>query len=327
MTQAAQLPEPLTQLLVSSVAKGASDLHFEAQQEHYHVRQRFLGELVTLRTLTKMQGEQWLAALKNAAGTDVTQRRMAQDGRFFLTHQQLQVDCRLNVLPTLWGEKVVLRLFNQSSTGLALHQLGLLPNQLQHVEQCLQLRQGLILVTGPTGSGKTRSLYAMIETLKHEAINISTVEDPIEIPIKGVNQTAVRQQGKLTFAAALRALLRQDPDVIMVGEIRDQETAEMTLQAAQTGHLVLATLHASHAIAAIIRLQQLCISHAQLAASLSLLINQRLVTVGGKRTGVFDVLRVTQKEQQALLASPHQSDYWQQIHRLFAPQPLEQLCG
>ncbi|WP_113907094.1 GspE/PulE family protein [Aliidiomarina celeris] len=326
MSSAAQLPPPLTKLLADSVLRGVSDLHFEAMQDEYRVRQRYLGHVQPLLGVSKLQGEQWLAALKNAAGTDVTQRRKAQDGRFLIHYQQLRIDCRLNVLPTLWGEKIVLRLFNQTGAALTLAELGLLPEQLQLMQQSLQDQQGLILVTGPTGSGKTRTLYAMIEALKTRHINISTVEDPVEIPIQGVNQTAVNQHSKLTFAATLRALLRQDPDVIMVGEIRDPETAEMTLQAAQTGHLVLATLHASHAIAAIIRLQQLGVSHAQLAAALNLLINQRLINLGHKRTGVFELLHVGERERTIMLASPNSNNYWQQLHAMVQGKRTEGVC-
>ncbi|MCO4321478.1 GspE/PulE family protein [Aliidiomarina quisquiliarum] len=315
----AQLPIHLAQLLFEMANTGVSDMHLEAQDQHYLVRERLLGKLQQREVIAKHVGEQWVAALKNAAGADVTQRRVAQDGRFKLLHGQLVLDCRFNVLPTLWGEKIVLRLFNQQDQALPLSQLGLLPNQYQQVSQALAASQGLVLVTGPTGSGKTRSLYAMLEHINHPSINISTVEDPIEIPLLGINQTAVRDNGLMRFADCLRALLRQDPDVIMVGEIRDAETAQMTVQAAQTGHLVLATLHASNAMAALIRLQQLGVTHAQVAGALSLLINQRLVTIGQKRAGVFDVNLVDEQAQHVLLSSPTSPDYWQRTAELLKP--------
>lgn len=315
----AQLPEPLSQLLFNMAKLGVSDMHLEAQDQQYLVRERLLGQLHLREAVSKATGEQWVAALKNAAGADVTQRRMAQDGRFKLAHNELALDCRFNALPTLWGEKVVLRLFNQQHQALPLSQLGLLPEQLLQAAAALKANQGLILVTGPTGSGKTRTLYAMLEHINQPNINISTVEDPIEIPLNGINQTAVRDNGLMRFADCLRALLRQDPDVLMVGEIRDAETAQMTVQAAQTGHLVLATLHASNAMAALIRLQQLGVSHAQIAASLSLLINQRLVTIGKQRTGVFDLNLVDEQAQQVLLSSPHSPDYWQRTAKLLKP--------
>lgn len=315
----AQLPFQLAQLLIALGNQGVSDIHLEAQEKQYVVRERLLGSLRQHDIIPRHIGEQWVAALKNAAGADVTQRRTAQDGRFNITYNQLALDCRFSVLPTLWGEKVVLRLFNQHSQALPLSELGLLPEQYQQAVQALQARHGLILVTGPTGSGKTRTLYAMLEHINHATINISTVEDPIEIPLTGINQTAVRQNGLMRFADCLRALLRQDPDVIMVGEIRDAETAQMTVQAAQTGHLVLATLHASHAMAALVRLQQLGVSHAQIAGALTLLVNQRLIVLGNKRTGVFDFNVVDAQAQQVLLSSPHNSDYWQRTAELLKP--------
>ncbi|RUO42901.1 hypothetical protein CWE15_05735 [Aliidiomarina taiwanensis] len=321
-TESAKLPDELQTLLYSFAHQQVSDVHFEAQPTQYLVRARRLGWLREHQSLASHRAEQWIAALKNAAGVDITQRRIAQDGRFHLQVQETSIDCRLSVLPTLWGEKVVLRLFNQQSQALKLNQLGFLPEQQQQVTHALQEKHGLILVTGPTGSGKTHTLYAMLTHLNQPDINISTVEDPIEIPLPGINQTAVGQSGGMRFADCLRALLRQDPDVIMVGEIRDAETAQMTVQAAQTGHLVLATLHASHAMAALIRLQQLNISHAQIAGSLSLLINQRLVLVGEQRRGVFDLNQVDEAAQQVLLGSPHQADYWQRTAQLLKPKHI-----
>ena len=216
-TDSAKLPHPLQALLGQCAHRQVSDVHLEAQQGHYLVRVRHLGRLQALQQVEQHLAEQWIAALKNAAAVDITQRRIAQDGRFHLYMPQATLDCRLSVLPTLWGEKVVLRLFNQQAHSLKLEQLGLLPEQYQQAVQALQARHGLILVTGPTGSGKTHTLYAMLAYLNQPDINISTVEDPIEIPLKGINQTAVGQQGGMRFADCLRALLRQDPDVIMVG--------------------------------------------------------------------------------------------------------------
>lgn len=315
-----QLPSQLNQLLFECAQQSMSDVHFEAQENSYVIRARVLGQLQQLTQVAKHTGEQWVAALKNAATADVTQRRKAQDGRFQFRQQHINTDCRFSVLPTLWGEKVVLRLFHQGQRNLPLTDLGLLPEQYQQACNALQAPHGLILVTGPTGSGKTRTLYAMLEHINNPKLNISTVEDPVEIPLTGINQTAVRQEGPLQFADCLRALLRQDPDIIMVGEIRDSETAQITLQAAQTGHLVLATLHASHALAALVRLQQLGVSHAQIAGALSLLINQRLITLGQKRTGLFDLHVIDQATQHLLLSSPHAADYWQRAAEQLKPQ-------
>ncbi|CUS47378.1 MAG: type 2b secretion system assembly protein PilB [Idiomarinaceae bacterium HL-53] len=307
------LPTELANQVIAAVRQSASDLHLEPQPKGYLLRARCLGELKTLMTVPLEQGQQWLAALKNAAGVDITQRQQAQDGRFQLNQQGCQVDCRFNTLPVLWGEKAVLRLFLTQQEAMTLSALGLLPNQLEQVESALQSKQGLILVTGPTGSGKTATLYSMLASLERERLNICTVEDPVEVPLVGMNQTAVNTAQSRSFAHCLRALLRQDPDVIMVGEIRDVETAEVTLQAAQTGHLVLATLHASHSLAALIRLMQLKCEHSQIASALLLVVNQRLIRVGERRNGVFELVENTPELQQALLMNPNTELFWTRI--------------
>ncbi|RTE86306.1 MULTISPECIES: GspE/PulE family protein [Gammaproteobacteria] len=311
--ETANLPKALHELIVNACQTQASDVHFEPSKEHLIVRSRILGRLSIVEKLPKSQGIQCIAALKNAANMDVTQRQTPQDGRFQLAVEHQNIDCRLNVMPTIWGEKAVVRLLNTQGTLISLDHLGMLPEQLKIVQQQLVHSHGLILTTGPTGSGKTATLYAMLESLNNASLNISSVEDPVEVPIDGVNQTEVNSSFHRSFAQCLRALLRQDPDILMVGEIRDAETAEVTLQAAQTGHLVLATLHASNGLAAIVRLLQLQCSAVQIASSLRLLMNQRLVTIGKQRKGVFDINPMTEQLSHALLAHSNSSNCWNQI--------------
>tara|TARA_Y100000294_G_C8462186_1_gene299128 strand:+ start:65 stop:832 length:768 start_codon:yes stop_codon:yes gene_type:complete len=209
---------------------------------------------------------------------DIAERRIPQDGRIKLKLSNSRaVDFRVNTLPTLWGEKIVLRLLDPSTAQMGIDLLGFEENQKQQFLRSLQLSQGLVLVTGPTGSGKTVSLYSGLNILNTVERNISAAEDPVEINLEGINQLAVNNKVGLDFAAALRAFLRQDPDVVMVGEIRDLETAEIAIRAAQTGHLVLSTLHSTSAAETITRLQNMGIPAFNLATSLSLIIAQRLL--------------------------------------------------
>ena len=210
---------------------------------------------------------------------DIAERRIPQDGRIKLKLSNSRaVDFRVNTLPTLWGEKIVLRLLDPSTAQMGIDLLGFEENQKQQFLRSLQLSQGLVLVTGPTGSGKTVSLYSGLNILNTVERNISAAEDPVEINLEGINQLAVNNKVGLDFAAALRAFLRQDPDVVMVGEIRDLETAEIAIRAAQTGHLVLSTLHTTSAAETITRLQNMGIPAFNLATSLSLIIAQRLLS-------------------------------------------------
>ena len=232
------------------------------------------------------------------AQLDIAESRLPQDGRFTFTHNNHHCDCRINFCPTIRGEKVVIRLLDANQHLLQLNELGLLDDQKEMLLTHLNKAQGLILVTGPTGSGKTQTLYTAINYLNRITTNISTIEDPVEIKLHGINQIAVDESIELTFSTALRALLRQDPDIIMVGEIRDHETAELAIRAAQTGHLVLATLHTQDAAEAIPRLENLGVSRFNIASSLTLVIAQRLIrqlSDGAlkSRTGIFELLPIT----------------------------------
>ncbi len=268
----------VNRLLADAINLNVSDLHFEPYENYYRVRFRRDGQLSEIaRPPLKMAGR-IASRLKVMAQLDTSERRLPQDGRIrWHTNEGKKVDFRVNSLPTLWGEKLVLRNLDTSQRLLKMEGLGLEDFQLKAVNKALHSSQGLILVTGPTGSGKTQTLYTAIQQLNLNSQNIATVEDPIEFNIDGVNQVAVNTRSGLTFARALRAFLRQDPDVLMVGEIRDAETAEIAIKAAQTGHLVLATLHTNDALGALDRLANMGVAPYNLAAACSLLVAQRLM--------------------------------------------------
>ena len=304
------------------IMQRASDLHLEPCGDGYRVRIRQLGQLEVIEHLNSQLAPRVVAHIKVLAQLDITERRLPQDGRCRFHVRGQQIDCRVNSVPTPWGEKLVLRLLGLTAEHQTLAAAGMLPSQQRVVEGCLAMREGLILTTGPTGSGKTQTLYTLLQQLNDSSRNISTVEDPVEVDLPGINQINVQPVLGFNFAQALRALMRQDPDVIMVGEIRDQETAGMACQAAQTGHLVLATLHAASPLSALVRLQQLGIDGYQLAASLLLLMNQRLVTLrdpassssaGDRRIGVYEMVPMQDALRMALLANPNHAHYWQQV--------------
>lgn len=315
MTQPDSQIESLVQkLLERCLNRASSDLHIEPEPEGYRCRARTLGRLQCIQNLNAMLAPRLIAHIKVQAKLDITERRLPQDGRCCFNLRRQILYCRVSTLPTLGGEKLVLRILSQQADNTKLAGTGLLPSQQLQVESALQRKEGLILTTGPTGSGKTQTLYTLLQQLNDEQRNISTVEDPVEVDLAGINQVSVQPVLGFTFAHALRALMRQDPDIIMVGEIRDQETASIACQAAQTGHLVLATLHAASPLNAIIRLQQLGIDGYQLAACLVLLMNQRLITVSDShRMGVYELVTMQHKLQMALLANPNQAHYWEHI--------------
>lgn len=277
------VPVMLQKLLTYALANNASDIHLEPLQNSLRIRLRIAGQLITLQHLSCVLGRQLVAHIKVAADLDSSDVRKPQDGRFSFAisneqgdHQSLQ-DFRVSTCAMLSGEKLVMRCLGQLSQVNAVTQLGLTERQLHYTSAALAMAQGLILVTGPTGSGKTSTLYSLLQRLNQQARNICTVEDPIEIRCQGINQVPVRHQWQLGFADILRSLLRQDPDVLMVGEIRDSETANVALQAAQTGHLVLASLHTNGAAASFNRLQALGVPSAEVSSALSLIISQRLL--------------------------------------------------
>ena len=266
------------QQLEQAVAQQASDLHFEPYESFYRVRLRIDGQLREVGQVPEAFRERLAARIKVMARLDVAEKRLPQDGRILMpTAQGQSLDLRVSTLPTLFGEKVVVRLLDTRAEQLQLAQLGYEADDLQRLEEAIARPHGMVLVTGPTGSGKTQSLYACLHQLNTPEVNIATVEDPCEIQLPGINQVNVQDKPGLSYAVVLRAFLRQDPDVLMVGEIRDLETAQIAVQAAQTGHLLLSTLHTNDAPSTLVRLRNMGVAGYNLAASVSLVTAQRLV--------------------------------------------------
>ena len=264
-------------ILVDAITSKASDIHIEPSPNVVLVRYRLDGMLVEGHQLPKWVQNPLTARIKIMAKADITERRTPQDGHFTIRHDERLVDVRVSVLPTTDGEKFVLRLLDPNATSRKLDALGMSPQDLAKIRQLIRKPEGMILVTGPTGSGKSSTLCAMIEEIFSPHRNIVTIENPVEFNIKGVTQVEVNEKQGLTFASVLRSVLRQDPDVIMVGEIRDRETAEIAFRAAQTGHLVLSTLHTNDTVSTITRLLDLGIEPYLIAPSLIAIIAQRLV--------------------------------------------------
>jgi type IV pilus assembly protein PilB len=264
-------------MLLDAIKSGSSDLHFEPYEKTYRVRMRTDGMLREVAKPPIQLASRIAARLKVMASLDISERRKPQDGRIKMRlSKSKSIDFRVNTLPTLWGEKVVIRILDPASAQMGIDALGYEPDQKDLYMAALKQPQGMILVTGPTGSGKTVSLYTGLNILNTVDINISTAEDPVEINMEGINQVNVNPRQGLDFAQALRSFLRQDPDVIMVGEIRDLETAEIAIKAAQTGHLVLSTLHTNSAAETLTRLHNMGIQGFNIATSVTLIIAQRL---------------------------------------------------
>ena len=267
----------VNKLLLDAIKGGASDLHFEPYEKTYRVRFRQDGILKTVSKPPVNIASKLSARLKVMSRLDISERRVPQDGRIKLKISKTRaIDFRVNTCPTLFGEKIVLRILDPESAKMGIDALGYEENQKQLYMDALQKPQGMILVTGPTGSGKTVSLYTGVNILNTPERNISTAEDPVEINLEGINQVNVNPKQGMDFAAALRAFLRQDPDVILVGEIRDLETANIAIKAAQTGHLVLSTLHTNSAPETLTRLRNMGVPSFNIATSVVLIIAQRL---------------------------------------------------
>ena len=268
----------INKVLLDAIRKGASDIHFEPYEARYRIRYRLDGVLKKFASPPVQMSRRLASRLKVMAGLDIAEKRVPQDGRIKLNlSRNKSIDFRASTCPTLFGEKVVLRILDQSATKLGIEELGFEQHQRTQYESAVAKPYGMILVTGPTGSGKTVTLYTALQMLNEEGRNISTVEDPVEIRVEGINQVQQNAKQGMTFARALRAFLRQDPDVIMVGEIRDLETAEIAIKAAQTGHLVLSTLHTNDAPQSITRLMNMGVPTYNIASAVNLVIAQRLV--------------------------------------------------
>jgi len=267
----------VNKVLVDAIRKGASDIHFEPYEDDYRVRFRIDGLLKNVARAPVKLNQRIAARLKVMSQLDIAEKRVPQDGRIKLNLSKTkQIDFRVSTLPTLFGEKIVLRILDGSAAKLGIDKLGYEPEQQKLFLEAIHKPYGMVLVTGPTGSGKTVSLYTALGILNDETRNISTAEDPVEIRLPGVNQFQQNNKRGMTFAAALRSFLRQDPDIIMVGEIRDLETAEIAIKAAQTGHMVLSTLHTNDAPQTIARLMNMGIAPYNITSSVTLVIAQRL---------------------------------------------------
>lgn len=267
----------INQILRQALERRASDIHLEPQDGKLLVKLRCDGRLAVLRQIEPPLQQLVLNRLKVMAELDITERRLPQDGHLAVCWQERQFDLRISTLPLFQGEKMVLRILGQRERFMTLQELGFSPENLRRVETLLQVPNGIVLVCGPTGSGKTTTLYSMLAALRGSGQNIVTLEDPVEYEMRGINQVQIQEKTGLTFARGLRSVLRQDPDIIMVGEIRDLESAEIAIRLAYTGHLVLASLHTSDALGAIKRLVEMGVAPYLLASCLNGVIAQRLV--------------------------------------------------
>jgi len=267
----------VNKILVDAIRRGASDIHFEPFESQYRVRLRMDGMLKAVASPPMKMANRISSRLKVMAQLDIAEKRVPQDGRIKLNLSKTRaIDFRVSTLPTLFGEKIVLRILDGSAARIGIEKLGYEPEQQKLYIDAIHKPYGMVLVTGPTGSGKTVSLYTGLNMLNTAERNISTVEDPVEIRVEGINQVQQNAKRGMTFASALRSFLRQDPDVIMVGEIRDLETAEIAIKAAQTGHMVLSTLHTNDAAQTIARLMNMGIAPYNITSSVTLIIAQRL---------------------------------------------------
>ena len=279
ISREAPIIQLVNMLIVQGVKDRASDVHIEPNKMGLLIRFRIDGILHDIRTLPNTIKSAVISRIKILAKMDIAERRLPQDGRFQVKFGTREVDLRVSTIPTVFGEKVVLRLLDKSKGLIRLEQLGFIPEQLKEFELIISKSYGIILLTGPTGSGKTTTLYAALNEINSKDKNVITVEDPVEYKLNRVNQIQVKPKINLTFANTLRSILRQDPDIIMVGEIRDSETAQIAVQAALTGHLVFSTLHTNDAASAITRLVDMDIETFLISSSLIVVIAQRLVRV------------------------------------------------
>jgi type IV pilus assembly protein PilB len=267
----------VNKVLLDAVKMGASDIHVEPYESIIRVRYRMDGKLIEQMKIPGQLKNPIISRLKIMSQMDIAERRLPQDGRIKARMDNKEVDMRVSCLPTLFGEKIVIRVLDKSNLQLDMRKLGFSEEQLKNFKTAIHRPYGMILVTGPTGSGKTTTLYSALSEVNRPDVNISTAEDPVEYNIQGINQVLVNEEIGLTFASALRSFLRQDPDIIMVGEIRDLETAEIAIKAALTGHLVLSTIHTNNASSTISRLINMKVEPFLVASSLNLVIAQRLI--------------------------------------------------
>ena len=277
LTESSPIVVMVRSIIEQAVRQRASDIHFEPMRDGIRIRFRIDGNLVEAMSYDMSIYTAIIARLKIISGMDISEKRKPQDGRTTMDIDHVEYDVRVSSIPTVYGEKIVMRLTNKEKLTRDKRELGLSDDDMKRFDQMLAHPHGIILVTGPTGSGKSTTLYTALSELNRETVNIVTVEDPVEANIDGVNQIQVNPKADMTFASALRSILRQDPDIIMVGETRDGETAGTSVRAAITGHMVLSTLHTNDAVSSIVRLEDMGVETYLVANSLVGLIAQRLL--------------------------------------------------
>lgn len=286
----------VNQIISNAVQQRASDIHFDPQELEVKIRYRIDGVLMTERTLPKSMQNVLTARLKIMANLNITESRVPQDGRIKLTVNFKPIDIRISTLPSVYGEKIVMRILDLSNALDSFDKIGFSDENANKFQRMIERPNGIVLITGPTGSGKSSTLYAALNLLNEETVNIITIEDPVEYQLAGINQVQVNEAVGMTFAAGLRSILRQDPDIVMVGEIRDFETAQIAIRASLTGHLVLSTLHTNSAVAALTRLTDMGIEPFLISSSLSGVVAQRLVRRVCRDCGQLE--EPTQREKQ-----------------------------
>ena len=291
----------VNQIIANAVAQRASDIHFDAQETDFRVRYRIDGVLRTERSIPKHMQNMITARIKIMGGLNITENRVPQDGRIKTTINFKPIDIRLSTLPTIYGEKIVMRILDLSNAASDIDQLGFSEQNEELFRRMIARPNGIVLITGPTGSGKSTTLYAALSHLNQEGVNIITVEDPVEYQLEGINQIQVREEVGLTFAAGLRSILRQDPDIVMIGEIRDLETAEIATRASLTGHLVLSTLHTNSAVESISRLTDMGIEPFLISSSVVGFMAQRLVRRVCRDCG--ETVQATEREKEIFAAA------------------------
>lgn len=267
----------MANLIQEAKTLGSSDIHIEPYEKNARIRYRIDGKLIEKFKLDKKDFPSLVNKLKIFAHLDIAEKRLPQDGRILFQSENLKQELRVSTIPTIYGEKIVLRLLGNSSDHLQLKNMGMVPEQLATYTNSIEKSTGIVLISGPTGSGKTTTLYSTLKHLNNSSTNIMTVEDPIEYTLEGINQVQLKEQINLTFAVALKSFLRQDPDIIMLGEIRDSETAQMAIRAALTGHLVLSTIHTNSAWGTINRLVDMGVPSFLVANTLNISVAQRLI--------------------------------------------------
>jgi type II secretory ATPase GspE/PulE/Tfp pilus assembly ATPase PilB-like protein len=287
-----------------AAASGASDIHIEPAETSTRIRYRIDGLLKEVLEIPRWMHENLVIRIKVLAKLDISERRVPQDGHI-AAEESNGLDIRVSVLPTRWGEKIVIRLLRRGRSFMTLAQIGFQPEVEERLHALIRSPQGMLLTVGPTGSGKTTTLYAFINEIRRDPLNIVTIEDPIEYEVDGISQVQVNEKAGLTFPKALRSILRQDPDVILVGEIRDSDTARTAFHAAMTGHLVLSTLHATDSISAVLRLSELGVERSVLGSSLIGVIAQRLVRLNCPSCAQPDFPRPVYLERLSIAADQH----------------------